>query len=477
VGGGIGEGAAAMAGSPLQVAVIGTGYVGLVSGACLADKGHQVTCVDLDAAKVAKINRAEPPIHEDGLGDLLQRNVPHRLRATTDLRRAVLDADLSIIAVGTPYDGAQIDLSFIRQAAAEIGAALREKTDYHVVIVKSTVVPGTTDGIVREALEQSSGKQAGRDFGIGMSPEFLREGSAVADFLNPDRIVIGGRDERTMDRMAELFAPFGDIDLVRTSNKTAEMIKYASNSLLATLISFSNEIGNLCAAVGELDAAEVMRGVHLDRRFSPLLADGTRVVPGFNSYVEAGCGFGGSCFPKDVRSLIAHGVEAGVPMQILHAVVAVNERQPQQILRLLEKHFPDLGGRRIAVLGLAFKPGTADMRESPAIPVITALRSGGATVLGYDPVAQQEAASILGTDHIVYCQSLEDAVQTADAIIVITAWEEFRQLPALIAGRDPQPLVVDGRRMLDKRQFARYEGIGLGETSALSPSLVPQRSS
>jgi len=456
-------------GSSLRIAVIGTGYVGLVTGACLAEKGHQVICVDVDATKVDQVNRAEPPIHEDGLRELLQRNVPDRLRATSDLRGAVLDAEISIIAVGTPFNGARIDLSFIQQAAGEIGAALRETSDYHVVVVKSTVVPGTTDGVVRNALERASGKQAGRDFGIGMSPEFLREGSAVADFLNPDRIVIGGQDRRTVDRMAQLFAPFGDVDLVRTSTRTAEMIKYASNSLLATLISFSNEIGNLCAADGDLDVIEVMRGVHLDRRFSPLLADGTRLVPGFNSYVEAGCGFGGSCFPKDVRSLIAHGVEAGVPMRILDAVVAVNEQQPQQILRLLEKHFPDLAGRRVAVLGLAFKPGTSDMRESPAIPVIAALQSRGATVLGYDPVAQQEAARILGSDRIIYCTRLEDAVREVDAVLVITAWEEFHRLPALIAGRNPQPLVVDGRRMLDKHLLARYEGIGLGCAPAAAP--------
>jgi UDPglucose 6-dehydrogenase len=261
--------------------------------------------------------------------------------------------------------------------------------------------------------------------------------------------------------ITQMFAAFGDVDRLRTSNKTAEMIKYASNGLLATLISFSNEIGNLCAALGDIDVTEVMRGVHLDRRFSPLLADGTRVVPGFTSYVAAGCGFGGSCFPKDVRALIAHGRQAGVPMRILDAVIAVNEQQPQQILRLLEKQFPALADLQIAVLGLAFKPDTADMRESPAIPVIRALQSRGAAVRAYDPVAHREAASILGNDNIRYCANLADAVREADAIVVMTAWEEFRTLPKLLEHRRPQPVVVDGRRMLDKQSFARYEGIGL----------------
>jgi UDPglucose 6-dehydrogenase len=445
----------------MRVAVVGSGYVGLVSGACLADRGHQVMCVDVDTAKVAQINDAEPPIHEPGLRELLQRNVPSRLEATTDLRQAILGAELSIIAVGTPFDGARIDLSWVVEAARQIGAILRERTDYHVVVVKSTVVPGTTDGVVRATLEAASDKRAGVDFGIGMSPEFLREGNAVEDFLHPDRIVVGAHDERCADVMTQMFAAFGDVDILRTSNKTAEMIKYASNSLLATLISFSNEIGNLCAALGDIDVTEVMRGVHLDRRFSPLLADGTRVVPGFTSYVAAGCGFGGSCFPKDVRALIAHGRQAGVPMRILDAVIAVNEQQPQQILRLLEKQFPALADLQIAVLGLAFKPDTADMRESPAIPVIRALQSRGAAVRAYDPVAHREAASILGNDNIRYCADLEDALRAADAIVVMTAWDEFRALPELLEHRRPQPVVVDGRRMLDKQSFAPYEGIGL----------------
>jgi UDPglucose 6-dehydrogenase len=455
----------------MRVTIVGAGYVGLVSGACLADLGHQVTCVDIDAAKVAQINDAEPPIHERGLRELLQRNVPSRLRATTDMRQAVLGSELSIIAVGTPFDGAQIDLSWVAGAAREIGTILRDSNDYHVVVVKSTVVPGTTDGVVRATLETASGKRTGVDFGIGMSPEFLREGNAVEDFLNPDRIVVGGHDQRSADVMMQMFAAFGDVDILRTSNKTAEMIKYASNGLLATLISFSNEIGNLCAALGDIDVTEVMHGVHLDRRFSPLLADGTRVVPGFTSYLAAGCGFGGSCFPKDVRALIAHGCKVGVPMRVLDAVIAVNEQQPQQVLQLLEKRFSTLADLRIAVLGLAFKPDTADMRESPAIPVIRALQSQGAAVSAYDPVAQ-EAASILGNDNTRYCANLEDAVREADAIVVMTAWDEFRALPQLLEHRDPQPVVVDGRRMLDKQLFTRYEGIGLAGASSNFPKSI-----
>ena len=373
----------------MKVSVIGTGYVGLVSGVCLAERGHDVTCVDVDASKVEQINRGVPPIHEEGLQPLLKRNLDQRFRATMDLRQAVLDSEISLIAVGTPFDGDQIDLRYIKEAARQIGAALQAKSSYHVVVVKSTVVPGTTDGVVLPILEQASGKRAGPDFGVGMNPEFLREGSAVADFLNPDRIVLGALDDRTAKAMGELYVPFAGVDRLCASPRTAEMIKYAANSLLATMISFSNEIGNLCAAVGGIDVLEVMKGVHLDKRLSPILSTGERITPAFVTYLEAGCGFGGSCFPKDLKALVAHGRNAGLPMRLLEAVVQVNESQPKQVLTLLRRQFPALKGVRVSVLGLAFKPGTDDIRESPALPVVRELLAEGAVVTAYDPVVTE----------------------------------------------------------------------------------------
>lgn len=444
----------------MRVSVIGTGYVGLVSGVCLAEKGHQVICVDVDNEKVEQINSGKPPIFERGLEELLSKHVGAGLCATTDLRQAVIDSDLSLIAVGTPFNGEEIDLTYIKLAAQQIGRALKEKDGYHVVVVKSTVVPGTTDHAVLPALEEASGKIAGRDFGIGMNPEFLREGEAVADFMAPDRIVLGGFDERTLNVLDELYRVFGDVDTIRTTNKTAEMIKYASNSLLATLISFSNEVGNLCAALGGIDVVEVMNGVQLDKRFSPILADGSRLKPAFTTYLEAGCGFGGSCFPKDVKALIAHGKQADSPMHVLDAVIQVNERQPQQVLRLLQKHFPSLKGVRVAVLGLAFKPGTDDVRESPAIPVVKALLAQGAHLKAYDPIAWREAEKIFNGS-VTYCEALNHAISDVDVIVLLTRWPEFSVLPDLLALRTDQPLVVDGRRMLDKSKIARYEGIGL----------------
>ncbi len=449
----------------MNISVIGTGYVGLVSGACLAEKDHHVTCVDIDEAKVDQINRADPPIYEQGLEELLRRHVPDALRATTDLHAAVRETDISLIAVGTPFDGAEIDLTYIREAARQVGAALKDKAGYHVVVVKSTVVPGTTEEVVLPALEAASGKQAGADFGVGMNPEFLREGEAVQDFMQPDRIVLGGIDEDTLDVMEELYAVFEGVDKLRTSTRTAEMIKYASNSLLATLISFSNEIGNLCAALGGIDVVEVMKGVHLDKRLSPIMPDGRRITPAFTTYLEAGCGFGGSCFPKDVKAPIAHGKAAGTPMQVLDAVVEVNARQPEHVLRLLDKHFPSLKGVRAAVLGLAFKPGTDDMREAPAIPVVQALQAQDAHVKAYDPVARHEAEKLFEARNIEYCDSLAQAVEEVDAVVLMTRWDEFQALPGLLsngaANSGQQPLVVDGRRMLDKHSVARYEGIGL----------------
>jgi UDPglucose 6-dehydrogenase/GDP-mannose 6-dehydrogenase len=233
------------------------------------------------------------------LQELLQKNVGNRLKATTDLRQAVQETELSLIAVGTPFDGDEIDLSYIRRVATQIGEVLKTKSAYHVVIVKSTVVPGTTDEVVLPLLEAASGKKAGPDFGVGMNPEFLREGAAIADFMNPDRIVLGGIDERTCAALAELYAVFENVDKLRTNPKTAELIKYTANALLATMISFSNEVANLASALGDIDVVEVMRGVHLDKRLSPIMPDGQRIVPAFTTYLEAGCGFGGRQVPAN----------------------------------------------------------------------------------------------------------------------------------------------------------------------------------
>jgi UDPglucose 6-dehydrogenase len=443
----------------MRISVIGTGYVGIVSGACFAETGHHCVCVDVDAAKVERINRGVSPIHENGLDEILRRQMGTRLSATTDLVKAVHETDITFIAVGTPFDGRHIDLQYIREAARQIGQALKSKDAWHAVVVKSTVVPGTTDDVVGPEIEKASGKLASKDFGVGMNPEFLTEGSAVDDFMRPDRIVLGGSDERTIAVQREVYAPFISTPTLATNNKTAEMIKYTSNSVLATLISFSNEIGNLCSALGGVDVADVMRGVHLARYFNTPIGEGRRVQAGINSFLWAGCGYGGSCLPKDTKALSAHGAAHGMAMPLLDAVIATNLAQPEQMLKLLDKHFDSLVGKRITLLGLAFKEDTDDMRESPAIPLAKLLLKRGAVVSGYDPVARETARATL-PPQVRLLDTLVDAVKSADAMLLVTRWSEFRQLPAILAELASPPLLVDGRRIIEPSAVKRYEGIG-----------------
>jgi UDPglucose 6-dehydrogenase/GDP-mannose 6-dehydrogenase len=443
----------------MRVSVVGTGYVGLVTGVCLADRGHTVVCVDQDAEKIRQIEAGRAPIHEEGLDSLLRRHIGERLKATADLERAVLDTEITLIAVGTPFDGERIDLAHVRRAAREIGEALRLKIDYHVVVVKSTVVPGTTDNAVTPELERGSGKRAGEDFGVGNNPEFLTEGQAVRDFLEPDRIVIGGADARARETLSGLYHAFEGVKKILTNNKTAEMIKYASNAMLATMISFSNELADLCESVGEIDALEVMRGVHLSHYFTDV--GGRRWQAPITAFLEAGCGFGGSCLPKDVKALISHGESLGTNMPLLRAVMEINGHRPGRMIGKLEGRVATLKGLRVAVLGLAFKPDTDDVRESPAFPILRALLDREAIVRAYDPVATEAARKAFPADGVHYADSLENAVADAEAILVVTRWAEFERLPEIVSDRDPPPLVVDGRRMLDPGHLDRYAGIGI----------------
>ena len=448
----------------MRVSIIGAGYVGLVTGACLADKGHEVRCVDIDAGRVERINAGEAPIHEEGLPDLLARTVGNRLEATTDLADAVDWSDLTMLAVGTPLgDDGTIDLRFVTAAAEQVGRSLRDRDPdrYHVTVVKSTVVPGTTSRTVTPVLEQASGRGAGLDFGVGVNPEFLTEGTAVTDFMAPDRIVIGGIDDRSVDTIEQLYTTFPDAPRVRTNPSTAELIKYTSNALLATMISFSNEIGNLAATLGDVDVADVTAGVHDSIYLSPRLHDGTRVRAPLSSFLEAGCGFGGSCLPKDVGALIAHGERSGTPMPLLRSVLDINVGQPGRLVALTRDGLGGLRRRRISVLGLAFKPDTDDLRQSPAFPVIDGLRAEGAIVTAHDPVAVPAARARL-TEDVTTTDDLETALTDADAVVIVTRWDQYLAVPKIIANRDPEPLVVDGRRMLERDSVAHYTGIGLG---------------
>ncbi len=333
----------------MKISIIGSGYVGIVTGIGFASFGNEVAFVDVDKGKIDLINSGNPPIFEKGLEELMKKN-KEKYYATTDYYEAISQSELTFICVGTPSkDDGSIDLKYVKSASKEIGEVISAKKDFHVVVVKSTVVPGTTEEVVKLIIEKESGKIAFEDFGLAVNPEFLREGNAVNDFFNPDRVVIGVKDERTRSILEELYKSFECPKLV-TEIKIAEMIKYASNAFLATKISFANEIGNICKKLG-IDAYEVFKGVGLDHRINP-------------EFFRAGIGFGGSCFPKDVRALIKKAEELGEEARILKAVIDVNERQPLKLIELLKRHVPELKGKTIGILGLAFKPETDDVRES-----------------------------------------------------------------------------------------------------------------
>ena len=419
----------------MKISIIGCGYVGAVTGACFAALGHDIVFVELDPGKIAAINAGRAPIYEPGLDELLQKH-SSRITATDDLADAVCHTEVTFICVGTPsrQDGS-IDLTYVRSAAAEIGRILKEKRDYQTVIVKSTVLPGTAEGVVLPILEAESGKRGFVDFGLASNPEFLREGSALADFFTPDRIVIGASDDRSRRLLEELYSPI-DCPKMITAIPVAEMIKYVSNAFLATKISFANEIGNICKQMG-IDTAEVFRGVGMDHRINP-------------AFFQSGIGFGGSCFPKDVRALIAKAEEVGVEPKILKDVIEVNEEQPLKLLELLTAHVPNLDRKTIGLLGLAFKPNTDDVRESRAIPIVETLLRKGATVLAYDPMAMGNFRKIY--PQINYVPTAADAL-AADAVLITTEWKEFESLN--YSGK----IVIDGRRIEKARDGSTYDGV------------------
>jgi UDPglucose 6-dehydrogenase len=442
-----------------RLAIVGAGYVGLVTGVCLADVGIEVICVDVDPARVAGIAHGRAPFHEPGLDELLGRVAGHGLSATTDLTEAMTGTDVVMLAVGTPSRDGAIDLTQIREAARLVGGLLDVAAPYPVVVIKSTVVPGTTRDVVTPILEAASERVAGEGFGVGVNPEFLTEGTAVLDFASPDRIVVGADDARSGDVIAGLYGAFPGVPVIRVNTATAEMIKYASNAMLATAISFANEIANLGSEIGGVDVVEVMQGVHLSRYLTTRAGDGTSITASLSSFLEAGCGYGGSCLPKDVAALAARGREVGSRLLLLEAVAQVNDRQPDRLVELVRRGLGTLVGRRVTVLGLAFKPDTDDVRSSPAFPVLRSLRAAGAEVSVHDPLVGPEALD--GFGDVTYVEDLTDAVKQAEAVIIVTRWDDYRRVPELVGQLDPPPLVVDGRRMLDRGSVPSYTGIGL----------------
>lgn len=443
----------------MKVAVIGTGYVGLVSGVCLAAKGHDVTCVDVNPDIVSRLNAGEPTIYEKGLPELLAEVRKSNLfRATENIRDALAEASLVVVAVGTPSEKGVIDLRFVKSAVAGIGDYIKQAGRHISVIIKSTVIPGTTDTVVRETLVEASGKKFG-EFGLGMNPEFLREGEAIQDFMFPDRIVMGHEDDITLSRLEELYAPW-DVEKVRVNTRTAEMIKYANNCLLAIQISAANELANLAASLGGIDIMDVMQGVFLDKRWSPITDHG-RVHPAILSYLVPGCGFGGSCFPKDVQALRGQGEATGLPMRLMNAVLDINEQQPGQVRAVLERHVGSLKNMSVLLLGLAFKPDTDDVRESASLKIASDLLEAGARVMAHDPIAADNFKKSLGpqAEQINFSHHWDEAAHEAAVIIVATAWSEYTALKKLnLQGK----IVFDARRLFEPNDLPGVQYLTIG---------------
>ena len=437
----------------MHVAMIGSGYVGLVSGACFADFGHQVICVDKDKAKIDALNAGEVPIYEPGLTDLVAANAKAgRLTFTTDLKSAVKDADAVFIAVGTPSrrgDG-HAALTYVFDAAREIAAAI---DGFTVVVTKSTVPVGTGDEVERIIHET----RAGADYAVMSNPEFLREGAAIQDFKRPDRIVVGGDHARGREVMSELYRPLylNRSPIMFTDRRTAELIKYAANAFLATKITFINEIADLAEKVGA-DVQEIARGIGLDNRIG-------------SKFLHAGPGYGGSCFPKDTLALIKTGQDYAAPLRIVEAVAAVNDTRKRAMARKVSTALGgDMRGKTIAVLGLTFKPNTDDMRDAPSIPLITALQDMGASVRAYDPVGMEQAKGYIS--NVTFCDDAYACAKGASALVIVTEWEQFRALDfARLKAAMVNPLLVDLRNIYRADEVARhgfaYESVGRGHSA------------
>ncbi len=438
----------------MKITVIGSGYVGLVSGACLAELGNDVLCLDVDPRKIAILQQGGVPIYEPGLEDIIRDNVASgRLRFTTDVAESVAHGLVQMIAVGTPSgEDGSADLQYVIAAARAIG---RSMTEYKVIVDKSTVPVGTADKVKQAVQEELDKRKVKTGFSVVSNPEFLKEGAAIDDFNRPDRIVIGAEDEQAIKVMREMYAPFqrNHDRLIVMDIKSAELTKYAANAMLATRISFMNELANLAERVGA-DIEHVRKGIGSDQRI------------GYH-FLYAGCGYGGSCFPKDIRALQRTGEEFGLPLKVLEAVERANDAQKSVLINKITKRFGnDLKGKHFALWGLAFKPGTDDMREATSRVVMEGLWARGATVTAFDPVAMKETQHIYGDrSDLSYADNSKDALQDADALIIVTEWKAFKSPDfSIIKARLKQPVIFDGRNLFEPASVAalgiEYHGIG-----------------
>jgi UDPglucose 6-dehydrogenase len=458
------------------ISIFGLGYVGLTTAICFAHRGFKVIGVDVNADKVELINNGKSPFYEPKIEKILQKALEKRLLSCTqDQKKAIKDSDITFITVGTPNnpDGS-INLKFVKSASESIGKTLRYKGNYHLVVVKSTVVPGTTEKLVKPSIEKQSHKRCGSDFGLCMNPEFLGEGTALHDTFNPNRIVIGEYNKKSGDILESLYKKFHSTSIppiIRTNLQNAELIKYASNAFLAMKISFINQMANLCQRIPNADVNVIAEGIGLDKRIGPL-------------FLKAGLGWGGSCFPKDLKALLRFSRSKGTSLPLTEGTLLINETQPLKAVKFAEKLLSNLKNKKIAILGLSFKPETDDMRNAVSTKIIKELLRRKAKIVAYDPTAMKNAKKIFGTK-IEYSKSALECIRNTDCAIVVTEWPEFSKLkPEDFTSKMRKPVVIDGRRIYNPKNFSqklKYVAIGLGsemfqpepdETIWINPALT-----
>lgn len=433
----------------MRIAIIGTGYVGLVSGVCFASKGHSVTCFDTSLKTINLLKEGQIPIYEKGLEDLLfksQKKISFEVLNSSN-EKMLLNFDVILVAVGTPSVNGKADLRQIESVATIVARLIKQTNKFISIILRSTVLPGTTDTFFKNIIEKQSGKKLG-DFGLGMNPEFLREGNAINDFLDADRVVMGYEDKTTLEILKEMYASW-NCEKIELNSRSAEMMKYVNNTLLATLISSVNEYSNIAREIGKIDFKKVMKGVYLDNRWSPLIDNQKKLFPKILDYLKPGSGYGGSCFPKDVKALSSLSKGISIPSKIIDAVITVNEEQPKQLLKMLKNKVNNLLDKNLLILGLSFKPDTDDVRESISLKIINLLNNEVSSMSAHDPIAiENTKKSIDSSIDISYVNDWKKAAMNADIIIIATNWSIYKSIEKLETSLSDK-IIFDTKSLLD----------------------------
>ncbi|OUU19081.1 MAG: hypothetical protein CBB97_19810 [Candidatus Endolissoclinum sp. TMED37] len=442
----------------MKISIVGMGYVGLISGLGFCNYGHKVICLEKNKKKIDDLRKNKDILYEPGLKKILNKHLDKNFFVSENFKKTIPSTDITFVAVGTPFENKKFSTKYLKSAARDIGIALKNKKQYHVVVIKSTVLPGTTDTVFKENIENFSGKKAGADFGLSMNPEFLREGEAINDFIKSDRIVIGHDNSKTKSIIKKVYENFKNVPILYTNNKTAELIKYTSNSLLANLISFSNEISNIGDRIGGVNFDQVLKGVYLDRRITTKI-NKKLLIPGIVSYLEPGCGFGGSCFPKDIKALSYLASKIKSDNYILKSIIKTNEEQINKLYKIIKKNTKGKKNN-ILILGLSFKPNTDDIRESPSIKLIKKLiKNKKNHIEVYDPIATENTKKIL-KNKLIYSNNLQNSVKNKHIIVVMTKWKKFKYLNNLLSEKS-KTLIIDPRRFLWPNKFKNYIAFGI----------------